>query len=176
MDITLFKTAIWQQFGATIAYFESTLSAVPDALWLHSMWDTRHERPERAQVWYVAYHTLFWLDLYLTGAEEGFLPPPPFMLIEQDEDGPFPEQPYTKAELLAYLQGCRARCLATIRALTDQAAAQICRFAWGEVSFAGLLIYNLRHVQEHTAQLNLTLGQRGIIAPDYCTLVADETG
>jgi hypothetical protein len=34
--------------------------------------------------WYLGYHTLFWLDLYLTGAEEGFAPPAPFDLVEME--------------------------------------------------------------------------------------------
>ena len=27
------------------------------------------------QFWFIAYHTLFWLDLFLTGSSEGFAPP-----------------------------------------------------------------------------------------------------
>jgi uncharacterized damage-inducible protein DinB len=30
-----------------------------------------------------------------------------------------------------------------------------------------LLLYNMRHVQHHTAQLNLLLRQRGIIPPNW---------
>ncbi|MBZ0302447.1 MAG: DinB family protein, partial [Anaerolineae bacterium] len=118
---------------------------------------------------------LFWLDLYLTGAEEGFLPPAPFELIEQDDDGPLPERAYTKAELLPYVAACRQRCQATIEALTDESSQRRCRFSWGECSFLELLIYNLRHVQEHTAQLNLLLGQKGVFSPDYKTQLKDET-
>ena len=35
-----------------------------------------------------------------------------------------------------------------------------CRFPWGELPFAELLLYNLRHVQEHAAQLRMFLGQQ----------------
>jgi hypothetical protein len=42
-----------------------------------------------------------------------------------------------------------------------------CRFAWGEVSFAELLLYNMRHVQEIAAQLSLFLGERGVPVPDF---------
>ncbi len=173
MDTT-FKIGIWRQFGATIEYLENTITACPDHLWHASMWDTGQSRPERSQVWYVAYHTLFWLDLYLTGTEDGFVPPAPFTLIEQDGDDPMPERPYTKAELLGYLEGCRARCIATIQNLTDEKAHQRCEFAWGEVSFFELLIYNLRHVQEHAGQINMLLGQRGIATADYPTLIENE--
>jgi hypothetical protein len=166
MDTTL-KTGIWQQFGASINFLADTMSACPDQLWLAALWQTPDKSPEFAQFWYVAYHTLFWLDLYLTGAEEGFVPPAPFTLIEQDDDGPLPERVYTKAELMAYLMDCRKKCHATIEALTDEMAQRRCRFGWGECSFLELLVYNLRHVHGHASQLNMLLGQHGISAPDW---------
>jgi len=168
MDTNL-KTSIWQQFGASIDYLADTVSACPDELWLASLWLTPNAKPERAQFWYVVYHTLFWLHLYLTGAEEGFVPPAPFTLIEQDGDDPLPERVYTKDELLSYLNDGRKKCRATIEALTDETAGRHCQFSWGECSFLELLIYNLRHVHGHASQLNMLLGQKGIPAPDYPT-------
>lgn len=171
MDTTL-KISIWRQFGASIDYLADTMNACPDRLWLAPLWKTPDKKPEFAQFWYVAYHTLFWLDLYLTGAEEGFLPPAHFTLIEQDADGPLPERVYTKAELQAYLKDGRDKCKATIEALTDETAQRVCRFSWGECSFHELLIYNLRHVHGHASQLNMLLGQNGISTPDYITQVS----
>jgi len=173
MDTNL-KTSIWQQFGAVIDYLADTVSACPDQLWLAPLWQTPNAKPERAQFWYVVYHTLFWLDLYLTGAEEGFLPPPPFTLIEQDGDDPLPERVYTKAELQSYLNDCRKRCKATIEALTDETAQRWCQFSWGECSFLELLVYNLRHVHGHASQLNMLLGQNGVSSPDYITQARDK--
>ena len=173
MDTTL-KTSIWQQFGASIDYLADTMSACPDHLWRASLWQTPHTKPEFSQFWYVVYHTLFWIDLYLTGAEEGFLPPAHFTLIEQNEDGPLPERVYTQDELQAYLKDCRQKCKATIEALTDETIERRCRFSWGECSFQELLIYNLRHVHGHASQLNMLLGQNGISTPDYVTQVRYE--
>lgn len=164
---TLLQTSIWQQFGAAIDYLDATIAACPDHLWQAALWQHGDAPPERPQFWYVAYHTLFWLDLYLTGTEDGFLPPAPFQLIEQDEHGPIPERAYTKTELRNYLAGCRERCHATIMALTDEAAQRLCWFGWGEVSFLELLSYNLRHVHGHASQLQMLLGQHGIQTPDY---------
>lgn len=62
--------------------------------------------------WYLGYHTLFWLDLYLTGAEEGFMPPAPFDLVEMESDELLP-RPYTRVELLGYLEQCRRNCQVT---------------------------------------------------------------
>ena len=161
------KTSIWQQFGAAIDYLAETIEACPDSLWQAALWPTPNREPEFGQFWYVAYHTLFWLDLYLTGTEDGYLPPAPFTLIEQDENGPLPERVYTKAELLAFLKDCRERCQVTIEALTDEMGQRQCWFGWGEVSFLELFIYNLRHVHGHAAQMNMLLGQNRIATPDY---------
>lgn len=173
MDPNL-KVGIWRQFCAVIDYLEHTVTACPDRLWHHPMWDTRDMPPVRSQVWYVAYHTLFWLDLYLTGSEDGFVPPAPFALIEQDDDGPLPERAYRKDELLGYLRDCRQRCKQTIQALTDADIHCRCWFPWGEPTYVELLIYNLRHVQEHAGQINLTLGQHGVATADYPTWCSDD--
>jgi len=171
---TTWKTIIWQQFGAAIDMLDNALRACPDELWHARLWDNPSERPEYSQFWYLVYHALFWLDLYLTGAVEGFAPPARFTLDELDPAGLLPDRPYAKDELQAYLDYSRNKCQATIEALTDEAAQRRCRFGWGEVSFAELLLYNMRHVQEHASQLSLMLGQRGISAPGWVTKARSE--
>ena len=169
------KEIIWHQFGATIDTLDDVIRACPDDLWYARLWDNPSERPEYSQIWYRVYHTLFWLDLYLTGTEEGFVPPAPFTLIEQDENGPLPERPYTREELIIYLRDCRKRCQVTIETMTDAAAVRRCSFGWGEVSFVELLLYNMRHVQEIAAQLSLLLGQRGVSVPDSVSTARTST-
>ena len=153
------RTSLWQQFGAAIDMLGNAVAACPDELWRVRLWDDA-ELPESAAFWYIVYHTLFWLDLYLSGTVEGFAPPAPFTLDELDPAGLLPERPYSRDELQAYLAHGRQKCRATIDALTDEQAARRCKFPWGDVSFAGLLLDNMRHVQEHAAQLNLILGQK----------------
>ena len=147
----LWSAITWSQFGAAIDMLERAGRFCPDELW--------RDRSQQQPYWSIAYHALFWLDLYLSGAVEGFTPPAPFTLDELDPAGLLPERPYTKDELLAYLAHGRQKCRTTIEALTDEQARRLCRFSWGEVSFAELLLYNMRHVQEHAAQLSLILGQ-----------------
>ena len=175
MDTTL-RTGIWQQFGAAIDMLDNALRACPDQLWRDRLWNNPSERPEYSQFWYIAYHALFWLDFYLSGSVEGFAPPAPFTLDELDPAGLLPERPYTRDELQAYLNHGRQKCQATIEALTDEKARQRCGFAWGEVSFAELLLYNMRHVQEHAAQLSLILGQKVGSAPGWVTKAKSRRG
>ncbi len=153
---------LWRQFGAAIDSFGNALRDCSDELWDAQLWQ---DQPDQwvaqgfSAFWYLCYHTLFWLDLYLTGAEEGFTPPEPFDLVEMEANEALPRT-YTRQELLGYLDTCRRRCQETVSAMSPEQANRLCSFAWGEVPFAELQLYNLRHVQEHAAQLHLFLGQQ----------------
>jgi len=171
---TVFKTSIWNQFGAAIEMFEYAVRVCPDQLWRAGLWENEPEQPEFGQFWYIAYHTLFWLDLYVSGSVDGFSPPAPFTLDELDPAGVLPERVYSKEELLTYLGHCRMKCRAALQALTDEKASQRCRFSWGEVSYVELLLDTMRHVQEHAAQLNLFLGQRTQTASGWVAKPKDE--
>ena len=155
----IWKTGVWKQFGATIDMLENAMKACPDALW--------HDRSLRPEFWYLVYHTLFWLDYHLADSEAGFAPPAPFTLDELDPAGLMPERAYTKAELQRYLEHGRAKCRATIAGLTDEAAGRRCGFERRDMSAFELLLYNLRHVQHHAAQLNLILRQQVDAAPPW---------
>jgi hypothetical protein len=156
----LWKDALWQQFGASIDMFENALVACPETLWHGRLWGDPSDPslpPGFASFWYVTAHTLFWLDLYLTGSMEGFAPPAPF-----NPDDDLPERPYTKDELHGYLVLLRKKCQTTIAELSDERQFT---FPWPggrSLSFLELQLYNMRHVQEHAAQLSLFLGQHGI--------------
>ncbi len=165
---SLWKTALWRQFGAAIDMLENALVACPTPLWKERLWRDPPEPwfpPEFAEFWYLAYHTLFWLDLYLSGSrEEEFAPPAPFIWTELDP-AVSPEGPYTKEELHTYLVQLHQKCQTTITELSDEKAHQQVDYPWTEgkpVSYLELLLYTMRHVQEHAAQLNLFLGQHGI--------------
>ncbi len=154
---------LWRQFGAAIDMLDKALHECPNELWERQLWEDQPDQWVAAgfsKFWSVGYHTLFWLDLYLTGAEEGFTPPEPFDLVEMKANEALPRT-YTRQELLNYLQFCRQKCQDIVGALSTEQAYRICHFAWGELPFAELQLYNLRHVQEHAAQLSMFLGQQG---------------
>ncbi len=154
------KRSTWNQFGAALDMLDDVVRLCPDALWTAVLWkDPDDER--YGQFWYLAYHTLKWLDLYLTGSLEGFAPPPPFLAKG------LPDQPYTREEILGYLTACREKCRTTIEGMTDERAQQRCVFEWMEPTFLELMLYTMRHVQEHTAQLSLLLGQHGVTGMDW---------
>jgi hypothetical protein len=166
------RTSILQQFGAAIDMLDNAVTACPDDLWHVRLWRDGQQESDFSQFWYVVYHTLFWLDLYLSGSVQGFMPPAPFGLEELDPTGLRPERAYTKDELNVYLAHGREKARAAIQALTDEKAHQRCSFSWGEVSYAELMLYNMRHVQEHAAQLSLILGQKAGL-PSRWVLASD---
>ncbi|MFN8492520.1 MAG: DinB family protein [Caldilineaceae bacterium] len=161
----LYKKSLWQQFGAAIDTLDTAINACPEALWNKPVWPP--DIQGISDFWYLAYHTLFWLDFYLSGGSEDFAPPAPFTLSEFDPAGLLPDRVYTKGELQHYLQYCRQKCFEQIHMLTDVSANRLCLSGKREKSYFEVLLYNMRHVQEHTAQLNLLLGQKGVPVVDW---------
>jgi hypothetical protein len=177
METTL-RTALWQQFGAAIDMLENALVACPNTLWQEHLW-TDAEGSEDGTFWDITYHTLCWLDLYLTGCSvEDFTPPAPF---KKRSDDVIPKQPYTRDELHTYLVHLRKKCQTTIAELSDEKGHQQFTFPWlggMSMSFLELQLYSMRHVQEHAAQLSLFLGQHAIPdeALDWVPRVKIDTG
>jgi hypothetical protein len=159
---TSWSTTVWRQFGAAIDMLDHALAACPAALWTQRLWD--HPPPPGfpppfAEFWWVAFHAIVWTDRYLSGVPgEDFAPPAPFV------QGKLPECPYTKEELRAYLASTRRKCCAALVGQTDEQARRLV-YPWSAeqpISFLELQLYNLRHAQEHAAQLSLFLGQHGV--------------
>lgn len=153
----LWKDAVWGQYGAAIDSLEKAIDACPDGLW--------GDRSRFPEYWYVVYHTLFFLDYYSSESGEGYAPPAPFTLAELDPAGVLPERVYTKDEMRRFLEHGREKLRAKIAAMTDERAAARCAFR--ELSELEHLLYNMRHVQHHMAQLNLILRQVTDSAPNW---------
>ena len=82
----VWRTALWQQYGAAIDMLDNAIIACPDDVW------NDPSRQPQSQFWYIAFHTLFFLDFYLSETEDGFAPPAPFTLDELDPAGVYPER------------------------------------------------------------------------------------
>jgi hypothetical protein len=161
------RASLLRQFGAAIDMLAAAIDACPDTLW-----DDRSFTPP---FWHIAYHTLFYLDLYLSESEEHFTPPA-FHRANANfmRDVPFP--PYrvdtpavatTKDQLRSYLAHGRDKCRDRIARLTDEEIEMKSPFPWLDFCRGDLLLYNMRHVQHHAAQLNLRLRERGVEPPRW---------
>jgi len=157
--IDLWRSAIRQQFHAAIDMLANAIEACPE-----SVWSGEPPRP----FWYLAFHVLFFLDLYLSEVDEPqFRPPPPFGLTELEDESVPPERAYRKDELLGYVEHCRKRLDAVMAAMTEAWATNPCPIPYRAMSNGELLIYNMRHVQHHAAQLNMLLRERTNSAPNW---------
>lgn len=153
------RSAIRQQFLAAIEMLANAIKACPDSVW---------SGEGRGAFWYVAFHALFFLDLYLSAeGESQFRRPPPFGLTELEPEVVLPERAYRKDEVLGYLEHCREKLDAAMIGMTEAWVANSCPFPYRAMSNGELLLYNMRHVQHHAAQLNLLLRQTTKSAPDW---------
>lgn len=156
---TDWREIVASQYGAAIDMLENAIQACPEELW--------GDRSRRPEFWYIAYHTLFWLDYYLSDSPVGFAPPAPYTLEEMDPAGVLPPRVYTKGELIRYLEHGRVKCRTVVTTLSDERARRPSGFLTPDLSVAELLLYNMRHVQHHAAQLNLILRQVVDAAPRW---------
>jgi uncharacterized damage-inducible protein DinB len=117
---------------------------------------------------------LFFLDYYLTLEPTNFAPPEPFSMSEFEDR--MPERVYSKAELLDYWQFCRHKCHDLIGGLTDEIAQSywVNESKTMRYNVVEILLYNMRHVQHHAAQLNLLLRQQIENAPEWVFETTDK--
>ncbi len=136
---------IWKQFGGSLDMFENTLEACPAEVW-----------SDKSEFWYIAYHTLFYTDYYLSRNPSEFMPPEPYTLSEFDPEGIMPDRIYTKVELIQYLQFIRTKCRSRL-SIDDPESRFI--DSRKNYSFMEIMIYNIRHIHHHLGQLNMLLRQ-----------------
>src|SRR5258708_37658849 len=91
-------TAPGKQFGAAIDMSDNAVVACPDSLWAERLFSAPPDDPQspRGAVWRIAYHTLYWLDLYLSSLADapGVTPPSPFPAPSLDAEDDPPERPF----------------------------------------------------------------------------------
>lgn len=162
------KENLWKQFGASIDMLKNAIELCPDEYW-----------NTNKRILYYSYHTLLFLDYYLTSPAQEIKPLLPFTLTEPENipegapDDMVPERLYTRDEILGYLDFCRNKCYRVISGLTEEKLHARWVSAYKNYSFFEMLLYNMRHVQHHAAQLNLLLRQGINDAPDWVSR-ADE--
>jgi len=159
MEIKSVNEIVEGQFGASIEMLENVIKVCPEKLF--------GDRSNKPEYWYLVYHTIFWLDFYLSESPDSFYPPPPFTLTELDPEGVLPERVYTKSELVEYLEHGRVKLKSLLKNLSEESIKRHYKYGSVEMSFGELIIYNLRHVQHGVEQLNLILHQKIDIAPGW---------
>ncbi|PZR23056.1 MAG: hypothetical protein DI535_24850 [Citrobacter freundii] len=142
--------------------------------------DTEWETDKR--FFYTAYHTLVFLDYYLSDPVPRFSSNLPFTLTEPESapaealDDIIPKRFYSKTELLDYGELLRWKCKSSISLLTAEQIGDRWIEKDGDMNYGKLeiLLYNMRHVQHHAAQLNMLLRRKIDDAPKWIGRAADE--
>ena len=144
------KNIIASQYHAALGMLKNAVEKCPDDLWV----DQTYTNP----FWQVAYHTLFYVDLYLSEnletakAWEKHRPNYDFFgnIGRNGEVIPERNPPYTQIEILEYLTTLRKTLLTRLET-TDLNAPS--GFPWLPFDKLELQFYNIRHIQHHAGQL-----------------------
>ncbi len=142
--LELYKQIVVSQFEAALAMLNQCIAACPPEHW--------EGRIANDSFRYIAYHTLFFADFYLSANEASF------QLRDLhhrggDERGEAASPGLSKEETLAYVPIVRQKLLESLAAETEQSLAGPCGISWRKTSRAELHLYNLRHVQHHVGAM-----------------------
>ena len=159
MDVDVCET-VWSQFGASMMMLRGAIELCPTSLW---------ERPADGMgYWYLAYHTLFFIDHDLHVADATF-ESPWFDRFEYElkELAPPYEGAYSKEDLLAYLDHCLAKARQVLSSLSRGESLDLRGGRRVDLEPLEVMLYELRHVQHHAAQMNALLRSEGVEPPRW---------
>lgn len=150
MDI---EAALKIQYHAGLDMLKLAIEGCPEPLWTAGSDD----RP----FWRIAFHALFYTHWYLEVDHKDLV------RWELDEDGmarlwekPPSGKIYSKEQLLAYWQICKAKVDGAVDAMHLSSSAS--GFPWYPISKMEHQLVNLRHLQHHVGQLTERLLEAGV--------------
>lgn len=153
-----FKTMFVNQYEAALSMLKACIDGCPETVWNAPVANRRFSQ--------IVFHTMYFTDLYLGFDDEASFRRQPFhrhlALLFADlppKREPF-EDPeprfYDRAVLLTYLDFCRRKVAEVMAAETEDTLRGPEIFGY-DLSRAELHIYNIRHINHHSAQLSLRL-------------------
>jgi hypothetical protein len=149
--LQLIQQSLLHQFGASLQMLETCIEKCNEKNWTGTV--------GRHPFWHVAYHLLFYVDLYLSPSEGEFRRRPFHREGYNSFDKVVADQPYDKATILQYVQICRAKVIAIINAETEESLNGPSGFDWLPFPRLGTHLYNLRHIHHHAGQLGAFLAR-----------------
>jgi hypothetical protein len=151
--LTIVNEVVVRQYGAALKMLGACVDRADAAAWQATV--------GRFPFWHVAYHAMFYTDLYLSRDEAAFRAAPfhreDYNFLGQQPWPPFKKvvaaEPYEKEALGGYLDACREKAKRTMADETEQTLAGPSGFSWLLFNRLELHFYNVRHIQHHTGQL-----------------------
>jgi hypothetical protein len=145
------RSALKNQYHAALATLQDVIERCPEDLWVQA-------GTHPSAFWQVAYHAVFYTDLYSRQSDDDFQPwdkhrPETQFLQQVPPDGRAPRlgEPYTKADVLEYLRIVVGQIGPTVDQLDLETTD--CGFWWYKMPKLEHQMLNVRHTQHHAAQL-----------------------
>lgn len=156
--IDVIQAGIRDQFAAALMMLRNSIEHCEPGNWTGLV--------GRFPFWQVAYHTLFYTDLYLCPGEAAFAPPPCHQQGYQwFGENPSTKQPVTVGEplkqavLLEYADRVMTKMNRTIMDASESELRGESGFSWLPFPRVQAHLYNLRHLQHHAGQLSAFLNR-----------------
>ena len=146
--IEYLKSILTGQFEAALCMLNDCVQKCPQEHWEGKIANNNFRQ--------VAYHTLFFVDFYLSPSEEGFTLRD-FHRRGADEREPIVSSGLSKEETLVYVSICRQKGLETFASETLESLQRNSGFSRLPFSRGELHLYNIRHAQHHAGQLSAYL-------------------
>ena len=144
------KQILSAQFEASLGMLDDCIQNCPPIHWQNKI--------ANMEFGYVPYHTLCFVDLYLSPSLDSFVLRE--FHNEQDENRfkPKADHPITQTLVSDYLQICLQKMRETIAQETETSLNLPAEFDWlAEMTRGELHIYSIRHIQHHTGALSAYL-------------------
>jgi len=143
------------QLQASITTLRLCIEQCSDSTW--------NEKVANAPIDAVAFHALFFADVYLersldTLKDQAYHKRNGQLFGAYEElDSEMYQRKYEKADVLDYLNFCLTKAATVVGQETDETLAEASGFPWIKGPRAEVHVYNARHVQHHAAQISLRL-------------------
>ncbi len=143
-DDDLLRQTLAHQYKSGLSMLAEAVRSAKDELWISNS-------KGGAPYWCIAYHALFYTHLYIEPSEAAFKPWKHHREEVVKLGNPDVGEPYSKEEMLSYLELVEKRVLEALSEIDLSAADS--GFSWKHRSTLEHKLENLRHLQHHTAQL-----------------------
>lgn len=161
------SSSLDRQLGASLDMLQVAIETATE-----EMWDQDSDRPP---FWRISYHIVFFIDYYFATFRPGVTDihetyrHPEFLLKYADSylDDDVEDKVVSKEDILKYLNHSRQNLRGYIENDLESQLWDESGFPWLKMSKAELLLYNMRHIMEHTAILNQILKKHGLPASSW---------
>lgn len=152
---TTITDEVLEQFNRTLAEFRDVVRKMPDEAWCEGT--TNYLVPAR-----LAYHILYYANLYVSDAHYTAYCPESQYEIEMDWDETPPEELPSREEVLTYIDQTEAAVKQWLLNLGDEGlVTPEDKYPWTSSLPLGRAIYGMRHILWHVGELNALLRERG---------------